>query len=409
MNHVHIGPSALAHGLLIPCTISAGFAVAVVGRISRRDSTEYIYVNTATGRRWPREVDLVEGPRNLPGASRELRGMVEDQDPLLLTCSLRGAIVERRDLVVELLKGRPRGAETVFAACENTPHATYREIEELCRAEGGVPLRTVVNRMCREEKERDAENRRVVLAHPLGEWVFEAPPRPMPLLDALARVDEVEVVEDYEARKARKIWMVNGVHVALALEARAAFLDSFEEDEWDAGRKEEGGASDLTELARRPEVIIQLSQLHGPMNEALMRTYPALTNNLEYGKKHVLAYMEHSDLAERVLSGFNRRNLAPFIETMEERLGEPARVCFKAGCSREAFEPVLDVFEDLVSDPGAFLDAEEVRKDRDLVSKAADERAVAAYERFLTGWMPVAAVEERVARFAESLFKSSPR
>jgi hypothetical protein len=405
MNHVHIGPSALAHGLLIPCTVSAGFTVAVIGRIAGQDPTEYVYVNTATGRGQPREVDLVEGPRNLAGASRELRGMVEGQDPLLLTCSLRDAIVERRDFVVELLKCRPREAETVFAACENTPHATYREIEELCRAEGGVPLRTVVNRMCREEKERDAEGRRIILAHPLGEWVFEAPPRPLPLLDALARVDEVEVVEDYEARKARKIWMVNGVHMALALETRAAFLDPSEK--WE--REEGAGVSDLTKMARRPEVLILLSQLHGPMNEALQRAYPSLADNLEYGKKHVLAYRQHSDLAERVLSGFNRHNLAPFIETMEERLGEPARVCFKAGCSCEAFEPILDVFEDLVSDPSAFLDAEEVRKDPSLISKAADERALAAYDRFLTGWMPVAAVEERVARLAESLDKSSPR
>lgn len=395
MNHVQIGPSALAHGLLIPCTLALGFKVAIVGRVGEDGPAEYVHGNTRTGAREARPVDLIEGPERLSDASAAFKSMVEASEPLLVTCSLRDAIVDRRDLVIELLEARPEGAETVFAACENSPHEVYKEIEEVCEARGIVSLRTVVNRMCREEEERDEANRRVVLAHPLGELVFEQPPRSLALLEALSQLEEVEVVQEFDARKDRKIWMVNGVHLALALMARAA-------------PQGEPAGFDLTQAAMRPEVLVQLAQLHGPMDEALRRRHPTLVGNLDYGRDHVLAYMEHPDYVARVLSGFKRQDLAPFIGTMEERIGAPARVCFQANCSREAFEPVLDIFEDLVKDPDVFVDAAEIREDPTLVSGAADQRAIEAYERFLTGWMSVAAVEERVARLASALDASSP-
>ena len=60
----------------------------------------------------------------------------------------------------------------------------------------------------------------MVSAHSLGEWLIESPAAPSPMLQALeAAVDEVELVIDYEARQARKLWMVNGAHQALALMA----------------------------------------------------------------------------------------------------------------------------------------------------------------------------------------------
>jgi hypothetical protein len=395
MNHVQIGPSALAHGLLIPCTLALGFKVAIIGRVGDDGPAEYVQENSRTGEKETRPVDLVEGPDRLADASPAFRAMVEEDEPLLVTCTLRDAIVDRRDLVVELLEARPAGAETVFAACENSPHEVYEEIEKICKANGIVSLKTVVNRMCREEEKRDDTNRRVILAHPLGELVFEQPPRSLALLEALGRLEEVEVVEEFDARKDRKIWMVNGVHLALALMARAA-------------PQGEPAGFDLARAAMRPEVLVQLAQLHGPMDEALRRKHPGLTENLKYGRDHVLAYMEHPDYVARVLSGFKRQDLAPFIGTMEERIGAPARVCFQANCSREAFEPVLDVFEDLVKDPDAFVDAADIRADPSLVDEGADRRALEAYERFLTGWMPVAIVEARVARLALALEASSP-
>jgi hypothetical protein len=395
MNHVQIGPSALAHGLLIPCTQKAGFEVALIGRTGGENRTEYVHVDTKTGDGVPRAVALAEGPASLSEASERLREIAGSKEPLLITCTLREAIIERCGFVEELLEARPSGAETVFAACENTPDRAYENLEKACEAFGAVSLRTVVNRMCVEQKERDTEGRRVILAHPLGEWLFEAPSQSLRLLEDLSRIKEVKLVEDYEAHKDRKIWMVNGVHLVLGLRTRAAQRDIFETDE------------DLTETARRPEVLVQLAQLHGPMEEALKRRHPHLEGNLRYGEKHVLAYMEHPDSAERVLSNFTRRNLAPFIATMKERLGEPARICAGAGCSVDALLKVLDLFERVVKDQGAFVeDAAKIRLAPELVTEKADARAVAAYRDFLTGWADE--MDERVARFADALEESSP-
>lgn len=395
INHVQIGPSAIAHGLLIPCAQEAGFEVVLIGRAGGEHKTEYLHVNTKTGKERPRTVSLAEGPARLADASEQLRKIAESADPLLITCTLRKAIVERSGFVKELLAARPPEAETVFAACENTPDRAYEDLEKACLASGAVPLRTVVNRMCIERNERDIEGRRVILAHPLGEWLFEEPSHSLSLLEDLSRIDEVKVVDDYEARRDRKIWMVNGVHLVLGLRTRAAQRDAFKSER------------DLTETAGRPEVLVQLTQLHGPLEEALKHRYPHLEENLRYGEKHVLAYTEHPDSAERVLSNFTRRDLTPFIATMNERLGVPARICIEAGCSVDGLLTVLDLFESVVKDPGAFVeDAAKIRVAPELVTEEADTRAVAAYRDFVADWADE--IDERVARFAEALEESSP-
>lgn len=73
-----------------------------------------------------------------------------------------------------------------------------------------------------------------------------------------------------------------------------------------------------------------------------------------------------------------------------------------------AFQPVLDIFEDLVADLDSFLDAARIRRDPSLVSQPADERAVAAYGRFVGAWMSTAKADERVERFERALHQSSP-
>jgi hypothetical protein len=397
MNHVHIGPSPLAHGLLIPATLAAGFSVFLIGRPGASGSTEYVEIDTRTGEKKMHEVAAFEGPPALTDASMELRSRIGRGEPLLITSTLRDAIVPRRHLVAEILKARPKGAETLFATCENSPHPIYREIEDACADAGAVALRTVVDRMCREEEELDEQGRRVILAHPVGEWLFEAPHKPLPLLEALCAAGGAKAVENYVAHRDRKLWMVNGTHQALALLARVAPVGRYEID-----------AENLNKAARRSRTIVRISHLHGPMDEALRRLHPTLTGNLQFGMERALAYTEHPDKASRVLSGLKRQDLGPFIVSMDERLGQPARVCFQAGCSVEAFSVVLDAFEAVASDPGAFGDAPEIRRDPDLISDTTDLRAVEAYKRFIGSWMSDVEAQQRVERFATALRKSSP-
>lgn len=409
MNHVHIGPSPLALGLLVPCTLAAGFDVVLLGRPGASYHPEYVHVETGSGERVVRRPVAFEGPLRLADASDAVRSRVGSDAPLLLTCTLRDAIVDRVDLVAEALEARPPGAETVFAACENSPHSAYQDLEERFAAEGVTPVKTVIDRICREENDQDDEGRRVVLAHSAGEWLFEAPVEPLAVFEALSRVSEVALVKGLAAYRDRKLWIVNGAHLFVGLLARNAPVDEFDLDE-PARRHEEDceRGEDLTETARRPEVIVHVSHLHTAMNEALERSHPDLPGNLAYGMDRVLAYIDQPDSARRVLSGFERAELAPFIATMAERIGRPAEICSENGCSVGAFLPVLDFFEDVVTDLDAFLDADLIRCDPRLVSEDADGRAVAAYRQFLEGWLPAAMLAERIERFEAALCASSP-
>lgn len=401
MFHVHIGPSPLALGLLIPCTTAAGFGVCVIGRPG--DDSPLLYGHVGTGPEdllsYPK-VDAFEGPDQFSDLSAEVRGRIGADEPLLLTCTLREMITSREPFVEELLRARPAGSETIFIPCENAPHSTYGRLCDVCAETGAIALRTVVNRMC-TEGERDSQNRRMVSAHSLGEWLIERPMRASALLDQLEVVPEVKLIDDYEARQARKLWMVNGAHQALALmawEGTERTLGVVEEGEEQMRRSD-----DLRDAARGLRVASRLSHLHGAMDDALAHTYPTLEGNLGYGLEHVIAYSEHPDSVKRVLGAFRRQDLTPFIETMEIRLGRPAKICASLGRSVDAFAFVFDVFENLALGLDAFLDVVAIRLNPDLIDPRADERAVAAYARLVEGWTSSSKGEERLQRLASAL------
>jgi len=403
MLHVHIGPSPLALGLLIPCTRAAGFGICVVGRPGDDSPAQYGLVGTGPEDllSFPK-VDAFEGPDTFKDFSDEMGRRITGREPLLLTCTLREMICSRRKLVEEILHARPAGAETVFLPCENAPHSDYGDLAVLCGQLEVLALRTVVNRMC-TEGERDSQNRRMVSAHSLGEWLIERPPVPSPLLEELRKGagGTVTLVDDFDARKARKLWMVNGAHQALAMMA------------WNATERALGviesvdtplrRSDDLRDAARGIRVSARLNYLHAAMDEALRHEYPSLSGNLEYGLEHVVAYSEHPDSVKRVLANFRRQNLEPFISTMGVRLGRPAEICASLGRSVAPYCFVMDVFESLVLSLDAFLDVAEIRRGSLKIDCEADERALAAYAQLLGGWQSAEEVEGRVERLASAL------
>lgn len=403
MFHVHLGPSPLALGLLIPCTTAAGFGVCVFGRPGDQSPSQYGLVGTGPEALLTfLKVEAFEGPDGYEDISEDVRQRIASPEPLLLTCTLREMIAERYPLVEGILRARPNGAETILLPCENAPHSTYTDLSQICDLTGALFQRTVVNRMC-TERERDSENRRMVSAHPLGEWLIEQPQRPSALLDQLASgVEEVRLVDDYDARKARKLWMVNGAHQALAMmawDATERTLGVIEGDDPVFLRR----SDDLREAARRQRVSARLHHLHAAMDDALLHVYPRLQGNLAYGLEHVIAYSEHPDSVKRVLANFRRQDLAPFIETMKARLGEPAEICSQLERSLAPFTFVMDVFESLALNLDAFLDVAQLRLEPDRIDARADERALAAYAQLLGGWLSAIEVEERVQRLASAL------
>ena len=324
----------------------------------------------------------------------------------MLTCTLRKEIAGRREFVEGILAMRPPGAETMLLPCENAPDGVYEEIANSCRDDGLSVLRTVVNRMCMA-RDPDIDGRRMVFAHPLGEWLIERPARAGGILSALEAAGEVEVVDDIEARHDRKLWMVNGAHQALALMARKGSQKVLRiPTASDASQRPLTAGEELDDMSlsgRDVAVVARLSHLHGAMDDALANEHPGLEGNLDYAEEHVVAYAEHPDSIKRVLEAFRREDLAPFVKTLDLRLARPARICHGLGRSVAPFAFVFDIFEDLAADRDAFLDAEQVRLAPHLIDSEADARAVAAYARLVDGWMMGEEAEKRVSRFMKGL------
>lgn len=407
MIHVHIGPSPLALGLLIPCTLEAGFDVYLIGRPG--DTSPRQYGRVGTGPEDPLSywtVEAFEGPTDYADLSQAMRARIEGNEPMLLTCSLREKIALRQSLVEDILRQRPSGTETVFLPCENAPAAAYQDLRDVCALTGAVALRTVVNRMCKEEK-RDSEGCRMVSAHSLGEWLIERPSVHCEVLEHLEAVKEVEVIDDFEARQARKLWMVNGAHQALALMAWEGAEDAPEVPAVRPDRAAElipeSSVDDLRMALKDLEISSRLSHIHAAMDSALQAEFPGLVGNLDYGLRHVIAYAEHPDNVTRVLEAFRRQDLTKFITTMNVRLGRPAKICFRCGYSVSAFAFVFDVFESLAMSLDSFLDVESIRANPNLISPESDRRALEAYLELLRDWMSEEEAVERLGRLTSAL------
>jgi hypothetical protein len=382
--HVQFGPSPLALGLLIPASRAAAFDVAIIGRPGDRSPVRYgRSISGPHGRLVYTTVQWFEGPSTFDDLPDDLRARIASAEPLLVASTLRDQIIERTELVERVLRARPAGCETVVLACENAPHRAYNDIAGVADETGTLMLQTVVNRMC-IASENDSDGRRLVSAHPLGEWLIERPARSMELLEQLATATEVEIVDDISARHDRKLWMVNGAHQALALMARRA------------------NHPDLPLAARDPTVAARVSHIHAAMNDALEKVHPELSDNLDYAVAHVQAYSEHPDSINRVLGQFNRSRLASFFVMLDDRLGRPARICARNGVSTAPFVAVINQLDQLLANVDAYQDAESLRNGIAGIDPDRDVEAVRAYEDLLTDWMADQEIARR-ARYVEAV------
>jgi hypothetical protein len=371
--HIQLGASKLALGLIVPLTVGLGMEVHLVGRPGRDSRAEFGVSFAGNGGLSFYEVASFKGPTTVTEMDASAREALLSPRPVLFTATLRGAIAERFQFTRELLQIRAdREVETVFLACENSPAGLYERLRGEFEPRGVRFLPTMVNRICPAFIETH-DPRRIVRAHPLGEWVIQGSADEGQILaDLASAVDTVQLTEDLRPFELRKRWLVNGGQLQLAILAHSAKRRS------------------LRAAANRPGLRDPVNHFHAEANRVLEAEFPELDGNLPYAISHVIAFCEITDSVKRVLD-IRRADLAPFFRSFDARFGEPARraTAFADGRTPEVFLSCLAALDYLLEQRRAFnwQDADNPRHPARL-SEAADDEAAEAYAAMLSGWVP---------------------
>jgi hypothetical protein len=389
--HVHIGLSPLAQALILPVAESAGLQTCVIGR---EDGVRppagndgcCVYELRWEGPEPEREQRVIcsyEQPSRMADLPTRILEQVRNDRRMLLTATLRDeGVLQRQRFSMELLKARPRDSETVVIPCENRVPDAWRKIEQEVGCNDVTFLRCVVNRIAvRFEEEGAPAGTRVTRTHPSGEWLVEDPGRELVILDLLKRAAEFEVVESLEPYKLRKLYLVNGGHLAVAIHGAKLQIPS------------------LRDTARRRDCLLDVTNLHNAMIFGMSSGPIALLDHPhDYAKEQVEAYCEVADQVSRIMTPLRRADLVPFLSTVEERLSRPAMLTTAAAeyqprphiVARNWLEPYIEVFnrlEFVLKNHLSYSDVTPSSERTFLREPNRDELAVEAYDQCLTGWM----------------------
>ncbi len=262
--------------------------------------------------------------------------------------------------------------QTEFIACENNPGPDWASLSDELGVYGVIARATVVDRLCFVEEGDWSPEHRLVRADSVAEWVIEGV-GPSAILDALASQDEVSVVEDIDPYRVRKLWLVNGAHLALGLWAGQRGLDSIDYAAKERGRRE------------------WIRGLHEAMSVPLLARHPAIPRVVGYGERHIGSWVRHRDATDRILKRLNRADLRPFLEDFKLKFGDCAREYVALGDSlatemRQTFE----ILHWLLTDLEKYRDIR--RRDQQIsldspptLSPELDAEAVEMYRTILTG------------------------
>jgi hypothetical protein len=187
--------------------------------------------------------------------------------------------------------------------------------------------------------------------------------------------------------------MVNGGHGVLGALARRSSRAS------------------LRTTAAHPPHAYLIGHLHRGMNEALAYKFGAATlpGGYLYGLDRLTAYTEVDDKVSRIVGKFQRRQLAPYLAELEERVFRPANVLGSAltegnPWAREAldvFETVLDCVDELLENLSLAVDFDRLADDG--LSDEADDAAVAVYTQLARGWLSSEAATRRIRDITDLL------
>ncbi|HEY2537407.1 MAG TPA: hypothetical protein VGI24_10550 [Solirubrobacteraceae bacterium] len=302
--------------------------------------------------------------------------------PLLITCALAAQITTRMEFLADVIDRRLAGSETVLVACENEPHDAYRELARRCAGKF-VTCPCIVDRICAWpstvtidengetiviEHRRDDENRRVVLVHPVGEWVIAAP-QPIPAtLMQLQRAPLVQITHgEITGYENRKLWSVNGVHMVLALVARLE------------------GIRQLPLIEPYQQAFLQTAMpLMAQITAAIEDQYPDIPHDPDYMPDRIRAFAQAPDTTARILEQtLKRSDLRAFMGRLNRRIGNAARAAHKAGQSCEPFYEAMTLVVDVLSSRPLYYRETEPKPIDDLI----DQEVLVMFAATLADWL----------------------
>ena len=273
-------------------------------------------------------------------------------------------------------------SERVLMACENDPGRAYNALRSELVERGVECPATVVNRLCHEPREEMRPGARVVCVDEQAEWVIED--SEAQAIQALDELGCVRLVGEARPYKRRKLWMVNGPHLALAVDAY------------------KNGRRYLRDMLETEAGRARIEELHRLTLKVVEDEFPGLPGNPDYGPDHILAWSRHRDETARVMKRLKRQDLSPLFKDVRLKLGPAAQ---RFGRSSPAVAYTFEALHELVCDFSSYLDKTEIEKAHDqgrlLLDAAVDDQALRLYGELLTPWLPDA--EVRVKQLSVAL------
>lgn len=404
MLHLVVGPGKLALGLLVPSSKAAGFDVCLVGRSqpAQRERRRYaLDIDGVTQGQEFRRVEYACNPDGVEDLDDDIRRRLAGREPLLITTSLDGKIVARVDFLVAVCRLRPPEAETVLVICENAPDAGYEELRRQLPPYVAV-CESVVDRLCSApDPPRTRTGHRIVVAHPVAEWVIAHPaPEASAVIGALcAGSSDVHAVVELAPYEARKLWTVNGLHLGLALAARAWDLDHLDPSGEPTRSLADHALGDAFQAAAKHQI--------DALEQILALEQPELPPLRDYATRRVRVFCEvRDDTTKRILEkGLVRADLRPLVDRLEQRVAEPARAAARHGIDTRPFRAVVLAFLELVGRHDAFYAAKAAADGSSPPepSHEVDALVVAAFRAMCEDWLDPFDAERYARRLERAL------
>jgi len=388
--HVQLGPGKVGLGLVTAVSTEAGLDTHIVGKGTSR---------VRPGRKLEVRVLGLAGREEfdpLPVASISCADCWDDlhwdcmtaimhSPSLLITTSLTTkGLAARHGFILDLARHRAASSyatSTIFIAAENDPGPSYPELSLELERLGVECRRTVVNRFCVHADYDEKRNAHVVTVDDLAEWVIEGPATSGTPLEALAKVPYVSFVPDIDPVATRKRWLVNGLHLALAIIAQQKPIPTI-----DVAIAEPG----------RTEWAIALLQT---LIESFEYRYPEMSGSLEYATAHLPVWLRHTDPVRRILSRLSRIDPLPFLDDFDRKLGDPVRLHpTMNGAQTPQVRTAFDALQRVLERPTLYVDHADLLHGLRRVPITTDIETARRYRLLLRDIFSPEEIERRVTK-----------